>query len=159
MMAEQASDRFALYDLFVAYGALIDSGEFDTWLGLFAERCTYHIMPRENYERELPAGLVFCDSRAVLEDRIGALREANKYNIHWDRHLIGLPRLIGEEGGEALVEAPFAVFQTDQEGETRLFATGLYKDRIVGEAGTLKFRDKLVLLDTFAVPRLLATPL
>ena len=153
------SDRFALYDLLVAYGALIDAGEFDSWLGLFAERCTYHILPRENYELGLPAGLVFCDSRAVLEDRIGALREANKYNIHTDRHLIGLPRLIGEEGGEALVEAPFAVFQTDQEGETRLFATGLYKDRIVGEGDTLKFRDKLVLLDTFAVPSLLATPL
>jgi anthranilate 1,2-dioxygenase small subunit len=159
MMPERASDRFALYDLFVAYGALIDAGEFDTWLGLFAERCTYHILPRENYERGLPAGLVFCDSRAVLEDRIGALRGANKYNIHTDRHLMGLPRLIGGEGGEALVEAPFAVFQTDQEGETRLFATGLYRDRIVGEAGTLKFRDKLVLLDTFAVPSLLATPL
>jgi hypothetical protein len=52
-----------------------------------------------------------------------------------------------------------AVYQTDQEGETRLFATGLYRDRIVVEAGGLKFRDKLVLLDTFAVPSLLATPL
>ena len=159
MTSVPSADRFLLYDLLVAYGALIDAGEFDSWLGLFAERCSYHIMPRENYERGLPAGLVFCDSRAVLEDRIGALREANKYNIHTDRHLIGLPRLIGEEDGEALVESPFAVFQTDQEGETRLFATGLYKDRIVGEAGALKFRDKLVLLDTFAVPSLLATPL
>jgi len=95
----------------------------------------------------------------VLEDRIRALREANKYNIHTDRHLIGLPRLTGEEGEAKLVEAPFAVYQTDQEGETRLFATGLYRDRIVVEAGGLKFRDKLVLLDTFAVPSLLATPL
>jgi len=95
----------------------------------------------------------------VLEDRIRALREANKYNIHTDRHLIGLPRLIGEGGDAKLVEAPFAVYQTDQEGETRLFATGLYRDRIVVEAGSLKFGDKLVLLDTFAVPSLLATPL
>ena len=95
----------------------------------------------------------------MLEDRIRALREANKYNIHIDRHLIGLPRLLGEEADAKLVEAPFAVHQTDQEGETRLFATGLYRDRIVVEAGSLKFRDKLVLLDTFAVPSLLATPL
>ena len=36
---------------------------------------------------------------------------------------------------------------------------GLYRDRIVVKAGGLKFRDKLVLLDTFAVPSLLATPL
>lgn len=152
-------DRFALYDLFVTYGALIDASDFDAWLDLFAEICIYHIVPRENYERGLPAGLVFCDSRAVLEDRIGALREANKYNIHTDRHLIGLPRLVGDDTEEALVEAPFAVYQTDQEGETRLFATGLYRDRIVSEAGILKFRGKLVLLDTFAVPSLLSTPL
>ena len=91
-------DRFALYDLFAAYGALIDAGEFDAWLALFAATCTYHIVPRENYDRGLPAGLVYCDSRAMLEDRIRALREANKYNIHADRHLICLPRLIGEAG-------------------------------------------------------------
>jgi anthranilate 1,2-dioxygenase small subunit len=152
-------DRFALYDLFATYGGLIDAAEFDAWLALFAATCTYHIVPRENYERGLPAGLVYCDSRAMLEDRIRALREANKYNIHSDRHLIGLPRLIGEEGNATLVEAPFAVYQTDQEGETRLFATGLYRDRIVVQADGLKFGNKLVLLDTFAVPSLLATPL
>jgi anthranilate 1,2-dioxygenase small subunit/terephthalate 1,2-dioxygenase oxygenase component beta subunit len=95
----------------------------------------------------------------MLEDRIGALREANKYNIDADRHVIGLPRLIGVGGDATLVEAPFVVYQNDQEGETRLFATGLYRDRVVVEAGRLKFRDKLVLLDTFAVPSLLATPL
>jgi anthranilate 1,2-dioxygenase small subunit len=116
-------------------------------------------VPRENYERGLPAGLVYCDSRAMLEDRIRALREANKYNIHTDRHLIGLPRSVSEGGDAKLIEAPFAVYQTDQEGETRLFATGLYRNWIVVEADGLKFRDKLVLLDTFAVPSLLATPL
>jgi 3-phenylpropionate/cinnamic acid dioxygenase small subunit len=85
-----AGDRFALYDLFATYGALIDAAEFDAWLALFATTCSYHIVPRENHERGLPAGLVYCDSRAMLEDRIHALREANKYNIHTDRHLIGL---------------------------------------------------------------------
>jgi hypothetical protein len=29
----------------------------------------------------------------MLEDRIVALREANKHNIHSDRHLIGSPQL------------------------------------------------------------------
>lgn len=154
-----AADRFALYDLFAAYGAFIDAGDFNAWLALFAATCTYHITPRENYERGLPAGLVYCDSRGMLEDRIRALREANKYNIHTDCHLIGLPRLIGKRGDAMLVEAPFAVYQTDQEGETRLFATGLYRDGVVAEADGLKFHEKFVLLDTFAVPTLLATPL
>ena len=151
-------DRLALYDLYAAYGGLIDAAEWDAWLDLFAAACRYQIIPRENAELGLPAGLIFCDSRAVLEDRIMALREANKYNIHWDRHVIGLPRIL-DAGGEISVQAPFAVYQSDQEGSSRLFATGLYRDRIISEGDHLKFRDKMVLLDTFAVPSLLATPL
>jgi anthranilate 1,2-dioxygenase small subunit len=152
-------DRLAFYDLYAAYGALIDAEDWDAWLDLFAAACRYQIIPRENAELGLPAGLIFCDSRAVLEDRIMALREANKYNIHWDRHVIGLPRVLGDAGDEISVEVPFAVYQSDQEGGSRLFATGLYRDRIISEGDRLKFRDKTVLLDTFAVPSLLATPL
>ena len=150
------ADRAAVCDLLAEYGALIDMAKFDEWLDLFAEECRYQIVPRENFDRGLPAALVFCDSRAMLEDRIRALREANKYNIHTDRHVIGLPRITGDG---LVIEAPFAVFQTDQEGETRLFATGLYRDRLEPSGHRLKIRDKLILLDTFAVPTLLATPL
>jgi 3-phenylpropionate/cinnamic acid dioxygenase small subunit len=152
-------DRAAVHDLLAEYGALLDSARYDEWLGLFAQECRYNVMPRENHDRGLPAALIFCDSRAVLEDRIRALREANKYNIHTDRHLMSLPRLLSPESEQLVVEAPFAVFQTDQEGSTRLFATGLYRDRLELAGAGLKIRDKLVLLDTFAVPTLLATPL
>jgi 3-phenylpropionate/cinnamic acid dioxygenase small subunit len=152
-------ERGTVHDLLAEYGALLDGAKYDEWLDLFAQECRYNVMPRENHDRGLPAALIFCDSRAVLEDRIRALCEANKYNIHIDRHLIGLPRLLSPEAEQLVVEAPFAVFQTDQEGSTRLFATGLYRDRLELAEGGPKIRDKLVLLDTFAVPTLLATPL
>ncbi len=150
-------DRALVHDLLAEYGALLDAAQYDDWLALFAAECRYVVMPRENWERRLAAGLIYCDSRAMLEDRIMALREANKYNIHWDRHLIGLPRFAAGDG--LTIEAPFAVYQTDQDGESRLFATGLYRDRLELAGTALKIRDKLVLLDTFAVPTLLATPL
>lgn len=150
-------DRSAIYDLLAEYGARLDAGEYAEWLGLFAPECRYSVIPRENYERGLPAGLIYCDSRAMLEDRIMALREANKYNIHTDRHLIGLPRFVTTD--DLSVEAPFGVYQTDQEGATRLFATGLYRDRLEFSRNGLRICDKLVLLDTFAVPTLLASPL
>jgi anthranilate 1,2-dioxygenase small subunit len=151
------TDRFATQDLLAEYGALLDAARYNEWLGLFAAECRYSVVPRENYEQGLPAALIFCDTRAMLEDRLMALREANKFNIHTDRHVIGLPRLIG--AGGLSIEAPFAVYQSDQEGSTRLFATGLYRDHLEIVGGSLKFADKLVLLDTFAVPTLLATPL
>ena len=152
-------DRDRIFDLLAQYGALIDAAQYEEWLGLFASECRYQVMPRENWQRGLPAALIFCDSRGMLEDRVLALREANKYNIHTDRHLIGLPRITDTQGSLVTVEASFVVFQTDVEGESRLFATGLYRDTLVLAGGDLRIVDKLVLLDTFAVPHLLATPL
>jgi anthranilate 1,2-dioxygenase small subunit len=151
------ADRAAIHDLLAEYGGLLDAAKYDEWLSLFAAECHYNVVPRENHEQGLAVALIYCDSRAMLEDRIMALREANKYNIHNDRHLIGLPRLVGTDG--LAIEASFAVYQTDQEGATRLFATGLYRDRLELAGTALKICDKLVLLDTFAVPTLLATPL
>jgi anthranilate 1,2-dioxygenase small subunit len=152
-------DRAAIQDLLAAYGGLLDDGRFDEWLALFAAECRYSVVPRENYDQGLPVALILCDSRGMLEDRIMALREANKFNIHTDRHLIGLPRIVAQGPGALDVEAPFAVYQTDQEGETRLFATGLYRDRLDTAGGRLLIAEKLVLLDTAAIPTLLATPL
>ena len=48
MKPSSLGDRVALYDLFAAYGGLIDAADFSAWLDLFAESCTYHIIPREN---------------------------------------------------------------------------------------------------------------
>ena len=149
----------AVMALLAEYGALLDLGRYDEWLALFAAECRYSVVPRENYDAGLPAALVLCDSCGMLEDRIMALREAIKYNIHSDRHVIGLPRILGEPAGGIDVEAPFALFQSDQEGETRLFATGLYRDRLTRHGEKLLIAELLVLLDTFAVPTLLATPL
>ena len=152
-------DQLAVQALLAEYGGLLDLGRYEDWLALFAAECRYAVVPRESHEAGLPIALILCDSRAMLEDRIAALRQANKYNIHTDRHIIGPPRIIASGAARIETEAPFAVYQTDPEGETRLFATGLYRDRIERAGDALHLAEKLVLLDTFAVPTLLATPL
>ena len=58
-----------------------------------------------------------------------------------------------------MIEAPFAVYQTEQEGDTRLFATGLYRDRLTRSGDALTISEKVVLVDSFAIQTLLATPL
>ena len=154
-----SADLLSVCRLYADYAAFVDEGKYDEWLGLFDEQCSYKVIPKENVDQGLPAGLINCDSRAMLEDRIESLRLVSKYNIHSDRHIIGMPRITKIEGGNIFVEAPFSVFQTEQEGDTRLFATGLYRDRLHVNGKGLKFGDKTVVLDTFAVPSLLATPL
>ena len=163
MNPERLAERLAVQALLAEYGGLLDLGLYDEWLALFAAECRYAVVPRENHDAGLPVALILCDRRAMLEDRIAALRQANKYNLHADRHIIGLPRIVATDAGRIDagigIEAPFAVYQTNQEGETILFATGLYRHRLARGATGLRIAETLVLLDTFAVPTLLATPL
>ncbi|MEA2896813.1 MAG: anthranilate 1,2-dioxygenase small subunit [Bradyrhizobium sp.] len=154
-----SADLFAAYSLLAQYGFLVDSGKYEEWLDLFSPRCSYYVKPRENHELGLDAALIYCDSRSMLEDRIQALRIASKYNIHNDRHIIGLPRIVSNGSDGISVEAPFAVYQTEQEGDTRLFATGLYRDRLERSGQDFKISEKMVLVDSFAIQSLLATPL
>ena len=155
----RAELRATFDDLLAEYGFLIDSDRLEEWLELFVEDCVYRIVPRENHVRGLPLALMLCENKNMLRDRVRALRSANIYNIHVDRHLISGTRYRGEVEGVHLVEAGYAVFQTDQDGRSRLFSVGQYQDRVVFEGGAPRFKEKLVIADTAAVPTLLATPL
>jgi anthranilate 1,2-dioxygenase small subunit len=154
-----ATDRDAVLALLADYGWLLDAGKFDDWLALFAEDCVYKVVPRENLALGLPGCLILCESKDMLRDRVTALREANKYNIHVARHVIGLPRVTALAPDTLAVEAAYTVFQSDQEGDARLFSVGSYVDRVQRVDGAWLFQEKIVIVDSFAIPSLLATPL
>lgn len=151
--------RLAIEDLLTDYGHLIDSDQLEDWLDFFVEDCVYKIIPRENVARGLPLSLVLCENKNMLRDRIMSLRKANIYNIHTDRHLISGIRVVGETDGIHSVEASYAVFQTNQDGETRVFSVGKYVDKVVFVDDRPKFKEKIVVVDTASIPTLLATPL
>ena len=134
-------------ELMADYAELIDSDRLEEWLELFTEDVRYNVIPRENVEQGLP------------RDRITALRQANEYNLHYDRHLIGSVRVRPSADGTFEIGANYAVFQTTLEGQSRLFSAGCYKDRVRIVEGQLRIYDKCVIVDTFSIPTLLATPL
>jgi anthranilate 1,2-dioxygenase small subunit len=152
--------RAAAQDLMDEYGELIDANRLEDWLELFTEDCTYRVMPRENVEQNLPVPLMMCSSKNQLRDRVIALRNANEYNLHYDRHVIGGIRIrASAKPGLWQVEASYSVFQTTLEGQSRLFSVGRYFDTLRADGDTLKLCDKLVVVDSFSIPTLLATPL
>ncbi|MBV8167508.1 MAG: hypothetical protein JO021_11990, partial [Alphaproteobacteria bacterium] len=57
------------------------------------------------------------------------------------------------------LRATFSCYQTDLEGNSKLFAVGEYDDEIRFAAGQPCFARKYVVLDTYSVPNLLAVPL
>jgi anthranilate 1,2-dioxygenase small subunit len=154
-----ASTRVAIEHLFSEYGALLDEDRLEDWLGLFAEDSRYEVIPRENEVQRLPVALMCCENLNMLRDRIASLRNANEFNIHWSRRVIGRPRIHHVEGDIYAVDCAYVVIQSNQEGQSRLFSAGGYRDKVEILDGVARFIEKKVIVDTFSIPTLLATPL
>jgi anthranilate 1,2-dioxygenase small subunit len=146
-------------ELLIDYGWLIDNDKLEEWANLFTEDARYDIIPRENYERGLPLCLISCKNQAMIRDRILALRMANEYNIHYDRHIIGPAKIIEQDQNSIRIEANYLVMQTNQGGHSKIFSTGVYRDLLVIQNDRLRIREKIVVADTFCVPTLISTPI
>jgi 3-phenylpropionate/cinnamic acid dioxygenase small subunit len=131
----------------------------DSWPDLFTDPCLYLLTTRDAWCRGYPAGIMRCTSRGMLQDRIGALKHANIYEPQVYRHVTGPCRLLESNKGEILAETCFHAARIMQTGETTLFATGVYRDRIVEENGRWRFKEKLVICDSVRIDVLVAIPL
>jgi anthranilate 1,2-dioxygenase small subunit len=96
----------------------------------------------------------------MLQDRVSALRQANIFERHSYRHIIGMPLLRGETPEEVAAETPFLVVRTMRDGRMDMFATGIYLDRVRPQPdGSLRFAERLVICDSSRFDTLLAIPL
>jgi anthranilate 1,2-dioxygenase small subunit/terephthalate 1,2-dioxygenase oxygenase component beta subunit len=151
--------QLAVLDLNARYAEAIDEGRFEEWPDFFTENGRYRVTTAENVEQNLPLSLIYATSRAMLRDRVKALREANIYEAQRYRHMLGPARI--EEGGDAslMVRTSFMVARIMHTGETALFATGSYRDRIVIADAGARFAERTVILDSRQIDTLLAIPL
>jgi anthranilate 1,2-dioxygenase small subunit len=151
--------RLLIAEMMNEYAHTLDDDRLESWPEFFTEDGLYQIVPRENVQQGLPGVIVVCYGRGMMHDRIKVLREANEFNIHTDRHVVGMPSLKEDADGSLRASTSYALFQTDQEGESKLFSVGLYNDVIRVVDGKPLFIERTVIVDTFAIPNLLATPI
>jgi 3-phenylpropionate/cinnamic acid dioxygenase small subunit len=151
--------QLRVQDLNARYVEAIDEGRFEDWPDLFMEHCKYRITTAENVEQGLPLSIIYATSRAMLRDRVKALREANVYEAQRYRHVLGPSRLEPAEGGSVGARTNFMVARVMHTGDTALFATGRYLDRVVLAGGAALFAEKTVILDSRQIDTLLAIPL
>jgi anthranilate 1,2-dioxygenase small subunit len=148
-----------VHDLIETYGRLLDADLLEDWVELFVEECRYEIVSRENRSQQLPLSLMLCDNKDMLRDRIFSLRQANIYNIHSDCHVIGLVRAAQTDAAPISATASYSLYQSTQEGESRLFSVGRYYLDLVADPDGLRIARQIVVVDTGAIPTLLATPI
>lgn len=143
-----------------AYTRCIDADRLEEWPDFFLDPCLYKVTTEDNHRQGYEVGVIYADNRAMLTDRITALRNANIYEQHRYRHLTGMPYIIDANGEELRAETPFAVFRIMRDGSNGVFITGRYLDklRIVG-GDTLKIAERIVVCDSSTIDTLLVIPL
>jgi anthranilate 1,2-dioxygenase small subunit len=155
----EAELQFVIERLEARYAATIDDDRLEEWPDFFAESCRYQIITRENYEKKLPVGIFFANSRGMLIDRVRSLRDANIYEAQRYRHILSPSLVLRRDGNTVEAETNYQVIRTTQEGAMALFSTGRYLDRIEMGGPTPIFAEKLVVCDSRRIDTLLAIPL
>lgn len=153
--------QLAIENLLARYVHAIDEDRLEDWPQFFSERGRYRVTTAENFERGLPLCLVYADSRAMLCDRVAALRHANVYEPQRYRHTVSGTLVERTDAACARAVSSFQVVRIMQSGESTLFATGRYLDviRLDGGDGSLRFDEKVVVCDSRRFDTLLAIPL
>jgi salicylate 5-hydroxylase small subunit len=141
------------------YASAVDSADWDRWVDFFTEDCQYKVQPRENHERGFPFSTLALLSRGMLKDRVYGIRETLFHDPYYQRHVVGLPRILRREGDLSETETNYAVFRTKLSQETTVFNVGRYLDRVRITPGGMKFASRTCVYDTEMIPNSLIYPI
>jgi salicylate 5-hydroxylase small subunit len=150
---------FELSHLYAEYAAVVDAADWGKWVDLFTEDCEYKLQPRENYERGFPLATLALLSRGMLKDRVYGITETLFHDPYYQRHVVGLPRILKIEGDVIEAEANYAVFRTKLSQESTIFSVGRYLDRVRKTPEGLKFESRLCIYDTEMIPNSIIYPI
>jgi 3-phenylpropionate/cinnamic acid dioxygenase small subunit len=154
--------RTSVDELYADFVEALDDGPLEGWPELFTEDGEYLLVAKENHDRGLPIGLMRCESRGMLRDRVRSITELSLHAPRVLRHVLGPLRLSpadGPAGTGWTVTAAYVVFQTALDAETHILACGRYRDHVVEDGDRLRFRSKVTIYDNPLVPNSIIYPL
>ena len=148
-----------LLALYAEYAAVVDDNDWDKWPDFFTDECTYKIQPRENFDRGLPLATLAFESKGMLKDRVYGITETIFHDPYYQRHVIGVPRIVRAEAGRIETEVNYAVFRTKPDELPTVFNVGRYIDTIVRAPGGLKFESKVCVFDSEMIANSIIYPI
>lgn len=151
--------RARIEDFLGDYAHAIDDGRIEDWPGFFTADGFYQVITREGHEAGHPIGVMHCEGRGMMQDRVKAMRQANVFEPHVYCHVLGRPRIRETAPGVYAARTNMQVVRTMQDGDMDIFAAGKYLDAIVMEDGSPRLRDRRVVLDSRRIDILLVFPL
>ena len=143
-----------------AYAAALDEQRLMDWADLFTDDALYVVLSRENFERNLPVGLIYCENRGMIRDRAFALQETAMFAPRYLRHMIS-NLSVGAEAADGTIaaRANYVVLQVlFDRPEATLHQVGVYYDKFRRTADGLRLAERRCVYDNLLVPNALCVP-
>jgi anthranilate 1,2-dioxygenase small subunit len=142
------------------YAAALDEQRLDDWIDMFTDDAFYVIVSRENFDRGLPVGLIYCENKAMIRDRAFALKETTMFAPRYLRHLITNLAVLGEdERGGIKATANYALMQVlFDRPDAKVHQVGVYRDVFRREDGRLQLAERRCVYDSLLVDNAMCLP-
>jgi anthranilate 1,2-dioxygenase small subunit len=152
--------RQEVEDFNAAYAAALDEQRLTDWVEMFTDDAFYVVISRENADRGMPVGLIYCDSKRMIYDRAFALEKTTMFAPRYLRHMIGNLQILGEGAqGTIRARANYVLFQVLYDRpDAKLHQVGAYHDVFRRVDGALKLAERRCVYDSLLIDNALCLP-
>jgi anthranilate 1,2-dioxygenase small subunit len=143
-----------------AYAAALDEQRLSDWAEMFTDDAFYVVISRENADKNLPVGLIYCENKGMIYDRAFALEKTAMFAPRYLRHVIGNLQVLGEEpNGDIRARANYVVVQVlFDRPDAKLHQVGVYYDKFRRVGDALKLAERRCVYDNLLVDNALCIP-
>ena len=143
-----------------AYAAALDEQRLEDWAEMFTDDGHYVVISRENADRNMPVGLIYCENKGMIHDRAFALEKTSMFAPRYLRHIIGNLQVLGDEpNGDIRARANYAVVQVlFDRPDAKLHQVGVYYDKFRRVGDQLKLAERRCVYDNLLVDNALCIP-
>jgi anthranilate 1,2-dioxygenase small subunit len=142
-----------------AYASALDENRLADWAEMFTDDGFYIVISRENADRNMPVGLIYCENKGMILDRANAMK-SEMFAPRYLRHIIGNLQVLGEEpNGEIRARANYLLTQVlFDRPDAKLHQVGVYYDRFRKVGDQLKLSERRCVYDNLLVDNALCLP-
>lgn len=142
------------------YAAALDDERLTDWAEMFTDDGFYLVISRENADRDMPVGLIYCENKGMIYDRAFAHEKTEMFAPRYLRHIIGNTQVLGEDAnGDIRARANYVVVQVlFDRPEAKLHQVGVYHDRFRRVGEQLKLAERRCVYDNLLVDNALCLP-
>jgi anthranilate 1,2-dioxygenase small subunit len=142
-----------------AYAAALDENRLADWAEMFTDDGFYVVISRENADRNMPVGLIYCENKGMIMDRANAMK-TEMFAPRYLRHIVGNLQVLGdEENGDIRARSNYVVVQVlFDRPDAKLHQVGVYYDKFRRAGDRLKLAERRCVYDNLLVDNALCMP-